>query len=218
VRRDGDPWATTPEEHRDLERGAAGLVGTSLVAIRYFAIDYHRLENPRADDDFRGDRLVTAEDEWSAPHWRQPGFDALDFGVELDTFGGSTFSSIWEQAGPNEGITLQREPLRFVGSVAIWDVTARSRWTPFIGQEVDAVELFWHRPDRSAGLCCVAATLRFGGDAIHLALGDADDRGNLVGSFDNVVVLDDDAARRFGVGPYAPADHEIGREWSDPRT
>ena len=112
MRRDGDPWATTPEEQRELERGAAELVGTSIVAVRYFAIDYHRLGNAREGEFLADDRMVTAEDEWSAPHWRYTGFDALDFGVELDVSDGTTFSSIWEQAGPNEGITLRRETLR----------------------------------------------------------------------------------------------------------
>ena len=83
-------------------------------------------------------------------------------------------------------------------------MTARSRWTPFIGREIEAVELFWQRPDRSAALCCDAAAIRFGGGSLHLALGDADADGNLIGSGDNVAVLDEEAVRRHGVGPYGP--------------
>ncbi|MDP1849049.1 MAG: hypothetical protein Q8K79_14750 [Solirubrobacteraceae bacterium] len=179
------------------------------MSVRYFDIDYRRLQNATDGEVLRGGRLVTASDEWSNPPWLWPDFDALDYGLELDTSTGKTLSVIWEQAGVNDGITMRQKSLRpgrlvADGAFAIWDATERSRWTPLIAQKVTAVQLLWHRMESSADLCCDGVTIDFGSDALHLTLGDADGHGKSVGSSDNVAVLSEDAARQYRVGPHGP--------------
>lgn len=203
------PWVSSPDELREREQHAASLVGSRIVAVRYFEIDYRRLQDAAEDEVVRGSRFVADGAEWARPTWQWPGFDAIDYGVELDTCDGQTYCAVWEQAGPNEGLAMRQEPLRLRrlasdGAFAIWDVTAKSRWTPFVGRSVTAVELTWHRPDQSADLCCDTVTLRFDAEALHLTLGDANAEGELVGSADNVAVLGDDTARRYRVGPHGP--------------
>lgn len=200
---------STPGELREREQHAAGLVGSRIVAIRYFDIDYRRLQEAADDEVVRGSRLVTEATEWAEPTWQWPDFDAIDYGIELDTSRGETYCAVWQQAGLNEGLAMRQEALRLRrlvsdGAFAIWDVTEESRWTPLLGRRVTAVELSWHRPDPSADLCCDAVTLRFDGEALHLTLGDANAQGELVGSSDNVAVLSDDTARRYRVGPHGP--------------
>jgi hypothetical protein len=202
-------WASTTGELSEREQHAAELVGSRIIAVRYFEIDYRRLQEAAEDEVVRGSRLVTDDAEWSKPTWRWRDFDAIDYGVEMDTSLGETYCAVWEQAGPNEGLALRQEPLRLRrlvsdGAFAIWDVAEKSRWTPLIGRRVTAVELSWHRPEPSADLCCDAVTLRFDAEALHLTLGDANAQGELVGSADNVAVLSDESARRYRVGPYGP--------------
>jgi hypothetical protein len=203
------PWVTTAAERQEREEHASALVGAHIVSVRYFEIDYARLRDATEGEVQRGGRLITAGDEWSDPSWRWPDFDAVDFGVELDTADGVTFGLVWQQAGMNEGITMRRESLRpgrlvADGAFAIWDVTERSRWTALMPQRVTAVELFWHRLEHSGDLCCDGVTIRFGSEALHLTIGDADGGGRLVGSADNVAVLGEDAARRYRIGPHGP--------------
>jgi RHS repeat-associated protein len=160
------PFVSSPEELREREQHAASLIGSRIVAVRYFEIDYRRLQDAADDEVVRGSRLVTDDVDWAKPSWQWPGFDAIDYGVEMDTSLGETYCAVWEQAGLNEGLAMRREALRLRrlvsdGAFAIWDVTEKSRWTPLTTRDVTAVELSWHRPDPSADLCCDAVTLRF---------------------------------------------------------
>ena len=135
------PWVSSPDELREREQHAASLVGSRIVAVRYFEIDYRRLQDAADDEVVRGSRLVTDDAEWAKPTWQWPDFDAIDYGVEMDTSLGATYCAVWEQAGLNEGLAIRREALRLRrlvsdGAFAIWDVTEKSRWTPLMRRSV----------------------------------------------------------------------------------
>ena len=65
-------------------------------------------------------------------HQDEPaGFDAVDFGVELETIDGEIWSLTWDPPGEHEGIGIRREPL--IGSyadglTAVWEATSSSLW------------------------------------------------------------------------------------------
>src|SRR5690606_29278670 len=73
--------------------------------------------------------------------------------------------------------------------VAVWDVSAGSpAWVPAIGEKVTRVDLHyvpWDRRERS--FWCPRITIRCGGRAVEVVMGDADD-GALIPSADNLAV------------------------------
>jgi hypothetical protein len=62
-----------------------------------------------------GPRHIVDAGEWRNPTWRYPGFDSVDFGVELETEPGSVFSVTWDPLGMYEGIGLREQPLLGTG-------------------------------------------------------------------------------------------------------
>lgn len=77
-------WAASSAEvaaRRDL---ADEMVGERVRAVRYLTLDYRRDElHPELTD--RGPRTIHAEAEWIEPTWLYGGFDAIDYGLELET-------------------------------------------------------------------------------------------------------------------------------------
>ena len=208
------PWVTTDEQRERRERHARELVGRTISAVRYFDIDHHRSRNARPDEVIDGDRWVTDRQEWERPSWQADGFHAIDFGVELETSDRATFTAAWDMLGrfgpPEmyEALSFRRGTIREVvrgggypGAFAIWDVGRRSRWTRFLDEPIEDVELFWAPwPD---ALVCGGVALRTGSDSVYLVLGQADANGELVLAADKVAVaFGESDARRFGVGPY----------------
>src|SRR6266545_4698022 len=57
-----------------------------------------------------GLRHIVEAGEWRNPTWRYPGFDSVDFGLELETESGSVFSVTWAPPGMYEGIGLREQP------------------------------------------------------------------------------------------------------------
>jgi hypothetical protein len=168
-----DAWV---RDRRERERAASELeqlVGRRLRRVRYFEIDY--------DD--------------KQPAWPGPGFDALDFGLELDVDGpDATWSWIWKQSGENEGLLVYDAPLRgdqlrADGEYAIWDASESPGWEPVLGRQIAAAEIAWTRG--GPGWWCVASTtLRFDqGTEIVITLGARGSDGRFVASADDVVVF-----------------------------
>jgi hypothetical protein len=148
-----------------------------------------------------------------APSRRFDGFDSVDYGVELDTRSGRTFSATWAMDGEHVGLTFRREALspRWLSArsaVAVWDVTGDTRWAELIARRVDHVRLWWWEqtpPGEPDG--CHSVSVRIGERSVHLVLGEERPDGRLGGQDDNVAVVFDEAvARQARVGPWMPAD------------
>ena len=187
-------WAASSEEADARRHDANELVGERILAVRYYTIDYRRYEL-RPDLVDRGPRTIHLESEWSAPTWLFDGFDALDYGLEVTTDSGATFSLTWDPPAYTEGIGLQRTAIlgsgvRVDADVAIWSVGERApAWAPMVGKRVTGVDLHyrpWH--EEGGGLWCPHITFHGEHGSVEVVMGDSRE-GPMVPSADNVAVL-----------------------------
>jgi hypothetical protein len=184
-------WVGTPAERDERVRHARRLVGLRLAAVTYFDIDYRRFE-VASDGDHP--RVITDEADWHEPVWRCPGFDAVDYGVELQMAGGRLFSVSWDPPGDREGIGLREMSASAAGllgdNVAIWEVGRRGAWEHLIGAEItDVVPHYLPWTGRPAGFWCPRITIRFGATNVELLLGGEGPDGTLAPSADTVAVV-----------------------------
>lgn len=187
-------WAATAAEADARRYDAKQFVGECIRTVRYFTLDYRRQElHPALLD--TGPRNIDDESEWREPTWLNDGFDALDYGLEVTTDSGATFSLTWDPPGDREGIGLQRDPMLGSGvrgdaDVAIWDVGRRTAcWTPMVDRRVIGVDLHYVPWDDASGsLWCPHITLRGEAGHLEIVMGDSLD-GALVPSADTVAVL-----------------------------
>lgn len=187
-------WAASEAEAGERRRDALALVGERIQSVRYFTLDYRRdALHPELIDS--GPRAIEATSEWGEPTWLHDGCDALDYGFEVETESGATFSLTWDPPGEHEGIGLQRIPMlgsgvRADADVAIWDVGGRApSWMPVLGERIFGVDLHYVPWDKNQGsLWCPHITFRSEGGRVEVVMGDVND-GVLVPSADNVAVL-----------------------------
>lgn len=131
------------------------------------------------------------------PDVRVPGFDSVDFGLELQTESGSVFSVTWDPPGRFEGIGLREQPrlgtgVRADAAVAVWDVTGRSRWAALRGAEILDVRPHYQPWDEHVGsYWCPRITIAFLPATVDLLLGDAGPNQQLVPSADNIAIAFD---------------------------
>lgn len=117
----------------------AALRGERLAEVHYFTFDWTRED---LAPDHEGLRTITTDTEWSAPDWRYPAFDAVEWGFELRLESGRVFSFVWPSPMPEDECTqVQETPfadtgVRLENGQAKWRVTERSRWSTLIGQEI----------------------------------------------------------------------------------
>jgi hypothetical protein len=189
-------WVATGQERDERVGHARRLVGLVLQAVRYVDIDYFRAEVAAGHV---GPRRVTAAAEWREPVWCCAGFDSVDYGIELQMRGGRVFSVTWDPPGMREGIGVRELPLLGTGvradaGVAIWDVGDRGGWAGLLGADVTDVRLHYASwRGRGGGFWCPRITIRVGGAAVELLLGQAGPDGQLHSAADNVAVLFDPA-------------------------
>ena len=191
-------WADGEAQREGIERRLNQLVGRRVEAVRYVEIRYEgELE----------------------PMWQGPGFDSLDFGLELDLDDGATWSVVWKQAGDNEALlvypgTLVPTELSAEADYATWDAT--SRWQARGPSRLDVITPLWTRHEfgpaveltgrrvadgRESDLCLIACVLESvdGREAI-LTLGERGPDGKFRHTATNIAVFFDRAlARRAGV-------------------
>jgi hypothetical protein len=186
-------WVATAEEREDRRRHASRLVGRQLRSVRYVDIDYQR---ERWADGVDGPRLIKDARDWRQPPWRrQESCHCIDFGVEIETTDGRVFTVTWDPPGMQEGLGIRE--IAAVGyvcredaDVAVWDVTARSRWNRFLRRDITEVVLHYRPWTEEGGFWCPRITLRFGGADVELLLAEADYRtGELRPSANAVAVL-----------------------------
>jgi hypothetical protein len=170
------------------------LAGERIQAVRYYTLDYRRHElHPDLVDS--GPRTVDADSEWNEPTWQFDEFDAMDYGFEVTTDSGATFSLTWDPPGYHEGIGLQRVPIlgsgvRSDADVAIWAVGERTAsWASMVGGRVTGVDLHYVPWDEERGsLWCPRITFNGEAGRVEVVMGDAQG-GTLVPSADSVAVL-----------------------------
>ena len=186
-------WAATVLDVAERRGHVEGLVGNRIAIVRYVTIDYLREElHPELIDS--GVRLIEDNREWELPTWRCDGFDAVDFGVELETMDGEIWSLTWDPPGDHEGIGIRKGPL--IGSVvvpdrltAVWDATLTPLWSPMLRAPIAAVELHyvpWDPP--SPGFWCHRISFVTQDARLEVVMGD-NEYGRLVASANNVAIL-----------------------------
>lgn len=190
-------WAPTAEVVEERRAEARGLVGSSLGAVRYYDIDYFRDDLAPGHS---GSREIFDDAEWEKPSWAAPDCDSVDFGVDLVTIAGDTFSVTWDPPGRHEGIGIQRTPLLGSallpdGQFAVWNVGARSRWVSLLGKKVTDVDLHYlpwaldSTKSSGSGFWCTRVTVSFGDARVVLMLGEVKEGGGVAPSADTVAVL-----------------------------
>ncbi len=104
------------------------LVGHRIANVRYHEIVYKdKSEAP------------TAEPAWN----KNPAFDSLDYGLDLDFDDGSMCHFTWGAEFEHYGLSFRRTPQQYVETIRVWTVTHASRWQPTIGQRIAAVDVYW---------------------------------------------------------------------------
>jgi hypothetical protein len=187
-------WAASRREVAERVTHARRLVGQRLAVVRYVDIDYRR---DQVAPDGEGPRHIIEAGEWRDPTWRYPGFDSVDFGLELETESGSMFSVTWDPPSRYEGIGLREQPLLGTGvradaAVAVWDVTRRSGWAALRGAEILDVTPHYQPCDEHVGsYWCPRITIAFPSTTVDLLLGDAGPNQQLVPSADNIAIAFD---------------------------
>jgi hypothetical protein len=156
-------------------------------------LDYDRLAS---GSEVPGPRVIQKDEEWRDPPWKRPGFDTLDWGLELETDNGLIYSVTWDPPGMREGIGISQAPLIGTAltddaSAAIWDVTEHSKWTSVVGQPVDNVTMRYLPWDQHGSFWCTRVTLDVSGIEIHclLAAGQGADDPTIYRSADDVAVI-----------------------------
>lgn len=178
-----------------LEDNAAALCGQTLARVSYCEID----------------------DEGHQPDWARYGsrFDALDFGLELETTRGEVFHMIWDDKFCQYGITLDKEVIREkVINCSIWDVTKNSRWYSVINTPIEAITIYrsWIDTDHIQVLCPTAFEIIFeSGQHVFVAAARYfSDRDVLAPLTDEVAVLFEyEQAKRYRIGPFGIVDNQI---------
>jgi hypothetical protein len=191
-----DSFARTAEERDAFQKRAQDLVGLAIARVRYADIDYER--HLRAPN-HRGPRPIIDDAEWIQPSWRYNAFDAVDYGIEIETTADRLFTMTWDPPGWTEGISLRETPLLGFAAthdadIAIWDVSRRSNWSPYIGQPIDGITLHYQPSGGTtpldSGFWRSAITLTVASSLIHILLGDADpSKATLNYSADTIAVV-----------------------------
>jgi hypothetical protein len=186
-------WAEDVDEVEVRRAHAQTVVGSNITRVRYFTLDYSRWEMAA---DLHGPRTIQCQEEWETPSWARPGFDTLDWGLEIEFAEGEVFSVTWDPPGNHEGIRICNVPIASSTLVedtptAIWDVSERSRWKDFIGKSIDSITLNYFPWNRQGGFWSTRITIEIADSKIHflLACGKGEDDPAIYPSANDVVVI-----------------------------
>lgn len=185
-------WAESITEVEERRQHAQLMVGAILTSVRYVNIDYERLDRLPASEG-TGPRNITDPTEWDAPLWSCPGFDAVDYGIDLVMEDGRIFSVTWDTPGRFEGIGIRAEPLLSSGfladaDVAIWDVSRKRRWQDKCTRQVTQVDLNYEPWGLGGGFWCPSIRISFQGSSIELELGEPGTDCVPIPSSNNIIV------------------------------
>lgn len=187
----GSSWAADEDERERFVALARQLQGLCVNRVRYFDIDYRR-------DDFApghtGPREITDEREWAEPTYEFPGGHTLDYGLEVGNGAGDSWSLVWVPPGWTEGLALHHEAmfpevLSADGSIAVWDVSARSPWRRLLGRPVERVDVHYEPWDEATGSWwCRRIDFIIAGTTIEVLEAEGRPDGTIEPSADNLVL------------------------------
>ncbi len=173
--------------HDEFEAIVAQLIGTDIVRVSYFEIEY-------------GDQQAG----WKG----DPRFDSLDYGVQLEDARGKVFSITWDAAFVEYGLCVcARSMAEIVVGPRKWDVSVESRWSKLIGERVIRVDVYWLRAwendpeviEYPQDLCLSFSN----GEVVFISATECLPNSGLFGMMDNIlVVFGDESAKAFGLGPH----------------
>jgi hypothetical protein len=186
-------WAKDADDVEVRRAHAQNVVGAEIARIRYFTLDYFRWE---VAPEFHGPRTIEDQKEWDKPCWSYPGFDTLDFGLEIESTAGEIYSVTWDPPGNHEGIGISKALMVPSGlaqdaPAAIWDVTERSRWKAFVGRSIDSITMNYLPWSTQGEFWCTRITIEISDTKIQLLLADGkgEDDPAIYPSADNVAVI-----------------------------
>ena len=116
--------ASAAAERAAFEARALSLVGLRLAAVRYLEFQYSEPPEPA----FRG-----------------PEFDSLDWGLEVVGDDGRVVGFGWSSEFEHFNVAILEDGLGIEATdrTMIWDVSADSRWSAFLGRRVTGVRIQW---------------------------------------------------------------------------
>jgi hypothetical protein len=142
---------------------------------------------------------ASAHEEVAAPL----AFDGVRMGIELATRDGATCAVAWQMAGVCEGLVVGQgrvESLRsFDMELRRENRTQSSRWQPFIGAPVRAVDVSWQQSAARCPPTLWAIHLQFDAQALTIALGEAGSDGPRYQPDELLVIFDSTLAAAYRI-------------------
>lgn len=129
------------------------------------------------------------------PQWnKDEAFDSLDFGLDLILDDGSCWHITWGSEFIQYGLSVLREPHRYVGTIRVWPVADESRWRPLLGKRIISATVDWNWVEDSNGSNRVdypqALRLKFeSGDCVYLSAFEVRDNDFRMGCMDHITVF-----------------------------
>lgn len=171
----------------ELDERVLSLVGRRLTGVRYFELRYD-----------------TPQPRWN----RDPDFDSLDFGIELDTESGDAYWITWGNEFLTYALAIEINTQSDRSRMREWNVSMENRWLGLIGLQITGAQLYWDWQRIGSG------ELRWGPQDLRLTFENGatvfasalsiEPEHEPFGHMNNLtVIVDQDVARRYGVGPFA---------------
>ncbi|HKP38759.1 MAG TPA: hypothetical protein VJT71_18020 [Pyrinomonadaceae bacterium] len=170
------------------------LVGRRIAEVRYHELAYVGESGASA-----------TELAWN----RNPAFDSLDYGLDLEFEGGSMCHVTWGAEFEPYGLSLRRTPPQYDGTIRLCTVTHESRWQTLIDQPIAAADIYWgwiqEEGDSKQREYPQSLRLTFeSGAQIYVSALEIRDDGFRMGLMDHVTIFFDGAlAEEYGAWPAA---------------
>ena len=196
---DAQRWASLEMTKEEYESQGLLLVGHRIANVRYHEIAYSDKNGAPA-----------AEPGWN----KNPAFDSLDYGVDFDFDDGSMCHVTWGAEFEHYGLSIQRTPQQYLGTIRAWTVTHESRWQPSIGQPIAAVDVYWswvqYEGDSKRIEYPQSLRLTFESRAqVYLSALEVRDNGFRMGLMDHITIFFDGVvAEQYGAWPVGSPQRE----------
>jgi hypothetical protein len=178
-------WVESDTEKEAREGDARSIEGRGITRVRYYGLKYEG--SP-------------------PPSWHANGFDAMDYGIELDLDDGTTVAAIWKTFNHNEALLAYSGRLEghelVRDSAASSDMTAH--WLQHGPRQIGSLAFAWMRwevgpgrnaagevvsPARETDLCLQTVVISDGPRTAVITTGEPDDQGRYTQHPTNVAVF-----------------------------
>ncbi len=168
------------------------LIGRRIADVRYHELVYR---------DPSGAPLAE-------PAWNQnAAFDSLDYGLDLEFDDGSMCHVTWGAEFQPYGLSIRRTAPQYLEPIRVWKVTHESRWQPWLGERIAAVDVYWswvqYEGDPKHAEYPQSLRLTFeSGAQVYLSAFEIRDNGFRMGCMDHVTLFFDGVvAEEYGAWP-----------------